>query len=673
MADMAVGALDDVPWERLESAYGDGLTAEMRRALRHLLDKGAAATEEDCDPLWQHIGPLTASSAAALPFIVALAGDPGTGARNWLVQLLVYLSGTAAAPEPDGAAREWHDMWRRLRPALRKLLADPDPAVRREALPLADGVDVLLERWDAETDLAVRLPMLLALGTAARDSADAGVVSRVLSVVQDALRAGPAVMRVAAVIAWSAFDGQAPVRESDLLVEILSDPTVRPRFEDIWYVPDVDDAFSRAVVASWAAGLFEDAPAAALRFVVRLVGAARRTGDATLCAAALDEAWRLLVVRPSAAPVLLPLAGELLADPDSGVRYRAAHLLAILGAQAAPYADGLASLLDDPGEAEDLEGTVGDHARWALTRIGDPRAMPGLVERLYEPYRGQYSRSYTMGDPRLPEVEEVLAPLRAHAQSLLPALRALLREDGAGGPLTGAFLKVLTAWGPAAAPALPELVALLDSARHSWSAVDALVAMGPAAASAEGAVRGCTVLDHPAGRQRMAWGAWRLGGDRDRALRLVGEEVLSGERPGGAVRLLGDFGPAALPYADRVRQVMDEGGTWYDVTVAAVALWSITGETEPSLSALEKYVLPVPDGDGPFGAFLEALRALARIGAVSPAVRAALRAVRGSDRRLSPYRDYRAFLEDEEIRSAIDEVLALGEGVVATPPPPSAA
>ncbi|QNE73314.1 hypothetical protein F0344_00560 [Streptomyces finlayi] len=29
---------------------------------------------------------------------------------------------------------------------------------------------------------------------------------------------------------------------------------------------------------------------------------------------------------------------------------------------------------DDPGESHLFDGTVGGHARWALTRIGDPRA-----------------------------------------------------------------------------------------------------------------------------------------------------------------------------------------------------------------------------------------------------------------------------------------------------------
>lgn len=581
------------------------------------------------------------------------------GARATLVQLLASLSKTTAEADPGLVDAGWHEAWRLQRPRIQALLADPLPEVRREALPLAEGVGVLLERWHAETDPAVRLSVLLALGTAAAGSAQGGPVGRVRAVVAEVLRTGAPVMRVAAVHAWGTFDPQAPVRELDLLVQVLSDPAVGPQVEAVWYVPDVDSAFTREDVISCTAHLFEGAPQTALAFVVQLIGAARRNGDTLLCRAALDEGWRLLVVRPSAASALLPLAGALLADPDDGVRYRAAHLLAVLGSRAAPYADELAALLDDPGEAEFLEGCVGDHARWALTRIGDERALPGLVERLYAPYRGHYSRGYVLGDPRLPEVGDVLSPLRAHAEALLPAVRRLLRDNGVGGSLTCCFLGVLQAWGPAAAPALPEVVALLDDARYSLHAVDVLVAMGPAAKSAEPAVRRCTVLDFPGNHHKVAWAAWRLGGDRDAALQLIGEAVLAEEGLlSGPVGLLGDFGPAAAAYADRVRRVMEHGDSWLRLR-AADALWSITGEPEPTVSVMEEYLLPLADGGEACGSFVEALRALTRIGTVSPAARATLRTVRGSDRRLSTHRDYRAFLQDEEIRTAIDGVLAL--------------
>ncbi|WP_143659798.1 hypothetical protein [Streptomyces pharetrae] len=663
MTQALLDVLDEVPWERLESALESHPPEEMRRALRSLVLKGGAATEEDCYPLFDccalGTGRVTSVATAALPFVVALARDREMGARLTLVELLTGLAEAAAQAGAERVDADWDDAWRRQRPAFRALLADPVPEVRRQALPLADGVGDLMERWHAETDPTVRLPVLLALGEAAAGCADARTVDLVRGVLDEVLRTGGPVMRVAAVRAWAAFDPQVAVRELDLLVDVFSDRAVRPRFEAVWFVPDIEVPLNREDVLSWLTHRLEHAPRTALAFLTRLIDAAHRSGDAPLCREALDEAWQLLVVHPSTAETLLPLAGALLADADDGVRYRAAHLLAVLGARSAPYADELAALLDDAGEAGFLEGTVGDHARWALTRIGDPRALPGLVERLHAPYQGQYSRAYSMAEPRLPEVEDVLLPLGAHAEVLLPALRELLRTDGVGGALTNCFLQVLTAWGRASAPALPEVVALLGDARHSLHAVRALVAMGPAAASAEPAVRRCTVLDWPGNHQTVAWAAWRLGGDRDAALRLIGEAMLAEAPHGyGPVELLGDFGPAAAPYADRVRHVMEHGER-YLRSRAAVALWSITGDPGPSAAVLEEYVLPVADGDDSYGFFLDALRALARIGEVTPGAREALLRVRASGRRLASYRDYRAILQDEEIRSAIDDVLAL--------------
>ncbi|MEU6674007.1 hypothetical protein [Streptomyces sp. NPDC046925] len=653
--------MDDVPWQRLESVLGHSAAAQLRQALRDLVLRGRAATEEDCYPLYdclsRNTGRAAPAATAMLPCVVALAGVPDTGdTRIALVQLLTSCKAAAEA-DPDRADSGWHEAWRLQRPRIQALLDDPLPAVRREALPLAEGIDALLQRWHAEEDPAVRLPLLLALGTAATDCDQAGYVERVRAVLAGELRTESPVMRVAAVHALAAFDPQAAVRELDLLVEVLSDPGVRGQFETTWYIPDVEGAFTREDVIFWTGHLFQNAPHTALAFVVRLIGAARRTEDALLCRAALDEAWRLLVERPSTASALAPLAGALLADPDAGVRYRAAHLLAVLGSPATAYAEELAALLDDPGQDELLEGTVGDHARWALTRIGDERALPGLVEHLYAPYRGQWSRSYVPSDPRLPEVEDVLIPLRAHADALLPAVRELLRDDGVGGSLTCCFLGVLRAWGPDAAPALPEVVALLDDARYSLDAVDTLVAMGEAARSAESAVRRCTVLDHPGNHHKVAWAAWRLGGDRDTALARIGGALRTGEGPlHGPVGLLGDFGPAAAPYADLVRDVMDQGDSWARLGAAA-ALWSITGQPQPTASVAEEYLAPIADGGDAYGSFLDALHLLAGIGTISPAARATLRAVRESDRRLSTYRDYRAFARDQEIRSAIDDVL----------------
>ncbi|MGM9385497.1 hypothetical protein [Streptomyces antibioticus] len=666
VAGTVLAALDTVAWDGLEPAVALHPADRMRRALRRLAGQGAGATEDDVYEVYECFAPgarrLPALSAAALPFVVALAGDPDLGSRAVLVELLADLAGVAAEAGPDAVDPGWHGQWWSLRPRIRALLADPLPRVRREALPLAEGPGALLERWHTEPDPTVRLPLLLALGAAARG----GDTGPVRAVVAEVLRTGDPVLRVAAVHALAAFDAEGAVHEQDVLVEVLSDPAGAPAFEATWYLPGVEHAFTREDVVTASADLYGDDPEVQLAFAVRLVTAARRSADAPLCRAALDVAWRLFTLRPSVAPVLLPLAGDLLTDPDDGVRYRAAHLLALLGRRAAPCADALAARLDDPGADEWYEGTVGDHARWALTRIGDPRALPGLVERLYEPYRGSWSRAYCTGDPRLPEVEDVLLPLRAHAAALLPAIRRLLREDGVGGTLTCPLLRVLTEWGEASAPARPEAVALLGDARTSLDAVHALVAMGPAAAAVRDAVRRCTVLDHPGNHRLVAWAVWRLGGDRDAALRTIGEAVSAAERPPhGPVDLLGTFGPAAAPYADDVRRLMERGDGWTRQR-AALALWSITGEPEPSATVLAEgvraeHVLPDEgsEGGGLYGVFQDALRGLARIGRVTPEVRATLRRVRAADRRLSPYRDHRAVLDDEAIRATIDEVLAL--------------
>lgn len=711
MTGISLEALDAVPWDRLESALPQHPVQEVPRALRRLALAGWAATEEDCYPLFFCLaagnGRVSSAATAALPYVVGLAADPGMGARVTLVELLECLFREAATAEPHLVDEEWPATWRRHRGAVRALLADPDPEVRRAAIPIAGGVAPLLERWRAEADPTVRLPVLLALGVAAAEAADAategsaagvaehgaarvkdgagrvkdgaalvedgaapvedgaGPVEEARAVLAGVLRDGGPVMKVAAMHAWACLDPDVPVRQADLLVEILTDTDVRPQFEAVWWVPGVEAAFSREDVVSWTGSLFDHAPKTAASFVVRLAEAAGRIGDTDLCRAALDEAWRLLVLRPSAAPALLPVAGGLLANPDDAVRLKAANLLAMLGRRAAVYADRLATLVDDPGEdgVTFIDGTVGDYARWALARIGDMRALPGLVEQLYEPYREHYSRSYCNGDPRLPDIDDVLVPLRAHADVLLPALREVMRHhaahNGGHGPLTGAFLRVLEAWGQDALPALPEVVQLLDDTRGSLAAADVLAAMGPAAACAEPALRGCTILDHPANHWQVAWAAWRIGGDAPSALRLIGNAVLHEEGPFyGPVYLLAGFGPSAAPYADRVRHIMENAEGRHRMQ-AAVTLWSITGEPEPSTSVLEEFVLPIADGDDSYGTFGDALRSLTRIGVITPAVRTALRTVKGFDRRLSPCRDYRAFLQDEELRAAIEEVLAL--------------
>jgi len=54
-AQALLEALDEVPWQRLESALESHPPQEMRRALRQPAQKGGAATGEDCYPLFDRM------------------------------------------------------------------------------------------------------------------------------------------------------------------------------------------------------------------------------------------------------------------------------------------------------------------------------------------------------------------------------------------------------------------------------------------------------------------------------------------------------------------------------------------------------------------------------------------------------------------------------------------
>ncbi|WP_405787341.1 hypothetical protein OG753_05220 [Streptomyces sp. NBC_00029] len=548
-------ALDAVDWQALEGAGPDRPATDVPKVLRRIARADASTDPEVvqrayCDLqrlLPAPARPGTDVATAALPFLVDLALAPQTPARHDLVDLLAYLAGHGEGGEADSVREA---AWQRQWPRLRRLFDDGDPVVRRAALQLvADRTGPLLERWHRETDRSVRVPLLLALGRAAaeEDPTRSGR-AEVRAVLDDALHGGDPVLRVAAVIAAAPMDPQSVLRAGPMLVEILTDPVVAPEFGAVWYTLDHEFSYERNDVVARVVQLLEPDTAAATSFVAALAEAGSRIGDAELRRCALDEAWGLVLTRPSAEEAVLALAAGLLADPDDDVRYKAAHLLAVLGRRAAPYGDRLAALLDDAGESEFFDGTVGDHARWALTRIGDPRALPDLIERLVAPYRDMLGRGYGQSDPRQPDVADVLRPLRAHRGVLLPAVREALRDEVArAGWLVGDLREVLRAWGESPLlPGEPE-----SSYAQPWEAP------WPEPAQAE-----ATVLAYAA------------------------------------------------------------DGQWH---------WT----------------------------FPTALDALTRRGHLAQPVREALTALVAADRRLSEYGDYRAFLQDEQIRAWIGRMPAL--------------
>ncbi|MFG2694329.1 hypothetical protein [Kitasatospora sp. NPDC048407] len=632
---LSLDALDAVEWAGLETARRSDPVEAVPQTLRHLAQAGAAATEEDCDPLYRLCprSPRQLPSAApvAAPFLLALATDPDMGARRALTELLALL--LPLSPE----LMEQH------RASVLLLLADPDPAVRQVAAPLAVAAGLLSERWQAETDRTARIALLLALRKC--DSVEAPAV------LAKALADDDPALYVAAVHTSAATDPDLPVRHFERLIAVLTDPAPNPRFDGVWYILGIDEPLERENVIWWVSRLFAHRPDLENAYLLRLLAVAERTADALLCQETLDIAWVLLTRRRSVDPELTSTVGQLLTHPSPDVRQRAANFLGGLGPVAAPYADQLAALLDDDATDPEMDGTVGELARWALLRIGDRRGLPGLAEQLRAHAEGEDEcrGCGAVDGPHPPSIVHALAPLRADADTLLPEVREALRRESPHGAACD-FLAVLESWGRDAAAALPDVLPLLDEPFTAPDALAALSAFGPDAAAI---IRGLGLT-----AARLQYRPDLIAEDRPTALRLIGEAVLSAEHPWQApIARLGEFGPAAAPYADHLRHVM--ATTEHKTRIAAAsALCSVTGRPGPSLDALAEFIVPIAEAEPNYFLFATAMRAAIQMGTISPAIRTALLAARRSEGRLSDRDGYEAILDDEHHRALIDQALA---------------
>ncbi|WP_446040019.1 hypothetical protein, partial [Streptomyces sp. SID1121] len=496
--------LDAISWARLRHHYG--AAEDVPGLVRGIASGDAEEAADAWDTLHNllcHQGGWVGSAAtAALPFLFGLARDPVVAARVEVMETIGGLAETARTAAPQLVDDGWAGAWERCRGDVRILLADGDPAMRRAAVgllavgggPVRENVAWLSERWRCEEDVAARVEVVLALGAVVGAGdlvvpGDGGVSADVRAVLEDLVEGNAPALRLAAVHAWARVDPAVPARRLGALVEILAAPDARAALEAGW----ADHTIRHLVTRTYQ--LLADEPRSATGLVTGLLAAA---SDTDVRVAALAEAGSLLMRWRSPVPVLLPVLGACLDDPDPGVRLEAALLLAVLGSAAAPYADRLADRLHDTGTgggtgrgARRGAATVGDTALWGLTRLGDPRALPGLVERLHAAPRvfgtrdvHSSERSYFV--PTLPGIREVLGPLRAHAGGLLPEVRALMRRVAAAddGETGRALAGALGEWREDALPALPELVALLADRRTWQAAATALAALGPGAAEA---------------------------------------------------------------------------------------------------------------------------------------------------------------------------------------------
>lgn len=351
-------------------------------------------------------------------------------------------------------------------------------------------------------------------------------------------------------------------------------------------------------------------------------------------AAVLTAGARLRYWRDPAPELWAAVAAGLDDEPD--VASASVEVLAGGGAAAAPYADLLVRHVERSGGAAGASNA--DLALRALIGMGDSRAADWYAAHL---------RSYWLPVTSLPP---------CWTPRLLPVFRRWLAGHGRPEHALARILRNLAEWGPVAAPAVPELVGLLDGPLGR-AAAEALGAIGPAAATGRAARPLAALVTagpgpgrHPwhGGAQTAAWAYWRVTGDPEPALRVCGAAARAGlGQP--VLRYVADLGPRAARYADAVRPLLTGPGEWSRVG-AAEAWWRITGDAQPAVEALLPELAPLARHSAT-PLVLRTVRVLGAIGGPAAAALPVLREVAASPRR------YGDIPMDEELLRAAREAL----------------
>ncbi|MFE1285668.1 hypothetical protein [Streptomyces sp. NPDC058751] len=647
--------IEAVDWAALAHAYG---TAEdVPRMLRDLRrpDKAAEAADDLLTHVHHQGGGVCSAAPAALPHVMAAAADPSvaTDVRGELLHLVGALARSGNTAQPRFVTPGWPGAWDLAVTDLLPLLDAPVTEHRTaaahclaEARGRADEVIAALRaRWDAESAAPTRLRLLDSVGALTAHAGERRDAS--LDWLRSLVDDGEPSVRLTAV---QALRRALPEREADdFCKRAVSD--VLSGSEPATWRPD--GTTTRTVV--WAVGLLGDDRTAVADAARELLG----HRDPAVRAGALRVASQEISRRRSAVADLLPTVARSLGDAESGNRVFAARVLGMCGRAALPWADALTAMSTEPGEPCP---SARSHALWALSRVGDARCAPLLAEHLAEAESG-FAHGTTHADGWWTyelSLDDVAADLGAHADVLLPPLRARLAAASSLDERR-ALCRLLTSWGDRAAPAIPELLALLDTDSVVW-ALDALAAIGPAAARAVPRERLRALLDAPPAGQRfaprcLALAYGRLTGDREPALALLLPQLDEPYGQEGVAALLAELGPAAAPYAGRLRELLPRHTQgWLPLRVGE-ALWRITGRTDEVVPALVRAITPFAERGGACPAVTETVRLLAEIGADAAPARPVLRAFLDADERPVKHGGWRSVPDDDALCEAVRAAL----------------
>lgn len=655
--------LDAVDWAGLKHNYGsaEDVPGLLRRCGGPNPDDADDASSELFNLLFHQGGWVCSAASAALPFALRLAATPQVPSRCAMLELVAMLAAEAGRIEARFLDPGWAPAWTQALPDLLGLLDDPEPEIRRAAADVLASCDSpgelvlpgLLRSWETEGDPATRLELVLSLGQAAVRAPVGRHGAEVFDLLRDLLDSPQAQIRLAAVHALAPNDPGLPAERLDLILEAVRAPTV-----ELWrHTSSVQTGVLG--VQHWAAGLTTGPdPAFTLGLLADHHDDEQRIG-------ALAQAGRLLSQWRSPTAALLPRVVARLDDPTPEARFRAAELLACLGPAAAAHADEVATHLSDPSTRTTRKReTVGEAALWALARMNDPRCLPGLIELIAGAPSGFASASahYPATDLHhavLPALDEVLGHLPDHAEQLLPSICGRL-DTATDDRLLNRLCEGLADWGPAAAAAVPQLLGLLEDDRTWTAAAKALAGIGTAGIGPAGVGARDLLLsrsrDAGPHAELAAWAYWRVGGEPGPALEVIGRSVEERGVRHPSLRKLAGFGPHAALYADRLRAMTGDTDPWTRVE-AAHALWAVTGDAETAVPVLATAVLDLANGTY-LPVMLPALDHLAELGQAAQPVADLLRDVPARDQRLRTSGGWRGFVQDENVRTAVSELLS---------------
>jgi HEAT repeat protein len=444
--------VDDIPWSDLRCAGGTaGDVPALLRTVTSAPEEADMAAEELFGDLYCQ-GSVYEATPYAVPFLARIAAA-GISTVTMLA-LLGRIGGSDDERElavPGSARAALAAQIGVLAP----LLGDPDDAVRATtAWALAQSrapdrlVPLLRERWDAEPHPAVRATILKALSVLDPETAAGIAAGPVASDGDGGVRLIAARACVAAGQPWSD-------QLHDAATAWMADGDVLPGY--LW---GHGDAFTELIIALAARGDL----GAAVRLVIE--GLTRPWASSVRTRAMWSAQELARGYRSPGRALIQPLAAVVGENEKVGVS--AIVLLRELDA-AAVAADQLAAVAETSGDDRHA-----DHALACLVELDDSRAIRLLARDLARrPFALDAASTRTHRGPAVP-----------FDPGLFEAVRALLRRTRLHRSVVAHLLALLRAWGPAAEPAIPEMIGLLPA--HPLNAGNALAAIaGPIPAAVQ--------------------------------------------------------------------------------------------------------------------------------------------------------------------------------------------